>query len=201
MLPVFVIADASGSMAHETKIDALNFGIRDLLDASATAFDEAPTAVAVIAFGKEPAHVALPLTAAPSARWRDLVPEGRSPIGSAIDLARTMIEAHANDSPDSLRPMLVLASDGSPTDDWRSALQRLDASAIAGCADRMALAIGPDADLDMLAAFVKLDNRRLLQAGCERDILDFFRHLQLRPHGGAAQSFDDPAPPDPAQIA
>jgi uncharacterized protein YegL len=197
VLPVFVIADASGSMAHETKIDALNIAVRELIDACAMSFDEAPTALAVIAFGEGPARVVLPLTAAPDVKWRDLVPNGDSQIGSAIDLARTMIETHANETPDPMRPMLVLACDGSPTDDWRAALLRLDGSAVA---DRLALAIGPDADLDMLAEFVKLDNRRVVQAGCERDILDFFRHLPLRP-SGAAQPLDDFAPPDPARLA
>ena len=200
-LPVFVIADASGSMAHEAKIDALNTAIRELIDACAMGFDEAPTAIAVIAFGKGPAWVELPLTDAPTARWRDLVSGGRSQIGSAIDLARTMIETHASETPEPLRPMLVLVSDGSPTDDWRSALQRFDASVLAGCADRLALAIGPDADLDMLTEFVKLEERRVVQAGCERDILDFFRHLPLRPHGAARQPLDDPEAPDPRQLA
>ena len=71
-------------------------------------FDEAPTAIAVIAFGEGPGWIALPLTDAPTARWRDLVSGGRSQIGSAIDLARAMIESHASEASEPLRPMLVL---------------------------------------------------------------------------------------------
>jgi uncharacterized protein YegL len=181
-LPVFVLADTSGSMLQECKIDAVNAGIRHLIADCAAL----PVAIAVVTFGDREASLALPLVPAAAARWRDVGAAGRTPLGSALVLTRQLMMQAVAERPNLLRPAAVLLCDGHPTDEWMSALQSFDASAPAGSSDRVALAIGADADIDMLELFIRpapaaIDRRaRVLEAGSEQEIVRFFRWLPLR---------------------
>ena len=51
-------------------------------------------------------------------------------------------------------PVLVVVSDGRPTDDFEAGLRSLMAEPWGRRAVRMAIAIGNDADLDVLSAFI-----------------------------------------------
>ena len=51
-------------------------------------------------------------------------------------------------------PVLVVVSDGRPTDDFEAGLARLMAEPWGRRAVRLAIAIGADADLDVLTAFI-----------------------------------------------
>ena len=53
-----------------------------------------------------------------------------------------------------LPPVLVLASDGQPTDDYSAGLQELLNSSWGSKSIRMAIAIGRDADVDVLQQFI-----------------------------------------------
>jgi uncharacterized protein YegL len=181
-----MLVDVSGSMAQEGKIEALNFAIRELIAASARAAS-ARILVAVIAFGAGGARIVCPLRSAAEAKWSDLEAEGDTPLAEALSLARATIERDAEAETQMLRPVLVLVSDGRPTDErqWQAALDRLDSSPVAGLADRLALAIGPDADLDFLDRFVKpsftaAGSSRVVQAGSTSEIVAFFRYLPMR---------------------
>lgn len=66
-----------------------------------------------------------------------------------------------------LRPVLVVVSDGIPTDEsgmpsdnWRGPLEALNQTEAGGKADRLALAIGEDADIAMLDDFVEHARKR-----------------------------------------
>lgn len=181
-LPVVVLADASGSMAQNDKIASLNEAVREMI-ASFAEMDEARVEihVAVIAFGGAGARIHLPLQVAHEARWEPLVAEGKTPLGQAIALATTMIEDRALLPRRSYCPTIVLVSDGIPTDEWREPLQALKAAARGGRAHRVAMAIGADAQAQVLEGFVDgaSDRNFIFRAADARDIRRFFRWVTL----------------------
>ncbi len=96
-------------------------------------------------------HLATP-TPIESLVWDDLSAEGYSDLGAALELVgqELLVPPMAQRA---LPPAIVLVSDGMPTDDYRSSLERLLALPWGRAAVRMAVGIGRDADLDVLRAF------------------------------------------------
>ena len=75
--------------------------------------------------------------------------------------------------------MLVLVSDGAPTDDWKEPLAALKGSDRAQKASRFALAIGADADRAMLGQFVNDRENPVFEADGARDIVKFFKAVTM----------------------
>lgn len=114
-LPVFVLADTSGSMSG-AKIQSLNAALRDMVAALQQIDDvRGQIQLAILTFGKtveclQPLHSV-----------RDIVlPEwtsgGKTPMGQAFALLRSMLEDETVLPPRAFSPTLVLVSDGLPTD-------------------------------------------------------------------------------------
>jgi uncharacterized protein YegL len=72
-----------------------------------------------------------------------------------------------------------LVSDGLPNDEWRAPLARLLSAERANKAQRFALAIGADADHEVLRAFLNVPDGRILQAHEAREIRKFFRWVTM----------------------
>jgi uncharacterized protein YegL len=152
---VFLL-DASGSMAVDGKIEALNEAIRDALPhlrelASQNPFVEILVRALVFADGSR-WHIAEP-TPVHDVSWPPVAAGGYTDLGSAlVKVAEVLgvppMEARA------FPPVLVVVSDGRPTDDFEVGLQRLMAEPWGRRAVRLAIAIGADADLDILSRFI-----------------------------------------------
>lgn len=178
-LPIILLADVSGSMAVEGKIEALNQAVREMLATFAQAGTlPADIHVAVITFGGE-ARVHIPLTPASSLAWRDLGAQGETPMGRAMELAADLVEDRDQISARAYRPTVVLVSDGRPTDAWETGLTRLTQQGRAQKTERMALAIGGDADEAMLKRFLAHPEQRVFRAEDARRIRDFFRFVTM----------------------
>lgn len=178
-LPVILLADVSGSMAADGKIAALNAAVRDMLASFAISDDlRSEIQVAIITFGGS-AQVHIPLAPAGKVQWTDLSADGGTPMGRAMELAADLIEDRGAIPARAYRPTVVLLSDGQPTDRWEPGLQRMASEGRAQKADRMALAIGADADLDVLRRFVAPATDRLFGAADARRIRDFFNFLTM----------------------
>ncbi len=178
-LPVVVLADVSGSMGVDGKIQALNHAVREMIDAFQDESDlRAEVHVAVITFGGQ-AAVHLPLRTANGAAWSDLGASGGTPMGAAFELARRMVEDRDALPGRAYRPTLVLVSDGQPTDDWQQPLVALLGSERGGKAFRMALAIGADADHGVLQAFLADPAARVYRADEARQIRQFFQLVTM----------------------
>ena len=178
-LPVLVLADTSGSMKSDGKIEALNEALQELISSLADEEGRAEIRLAIITFGGAAATVHTPLTAA----WNvqpscPLAAAGKTPMGGAFEVARQMLEDRDQIPSRAYQPTLVLASDGQPTDEWQIPLEALLASPRASKAARLALAIGDDADRDVLNAFLG-GSSRLLEAHEARSIKDFFRWVTM----------------------
>ena len=178
-LPVLVLADTSGSMSVDGKIDALNTALSDMVDAFSEEDDSrAQIHVGVITFGGA-AAVHLPLAPAAKAALQPLPANGMTPMGAAFDIVRQIVEDKDQISSRAYTPAIVLVSDGQPNDDWEPALGRLLGSERAKKAQRFALGIGEDADADVLRRFLDDPEGKVYAANDARQIKSFFRWVTM----------------------
>lgn len=178
-LPVILLVDVSGSMATAGKIESLNQAAAEMVAAFAEEDrSRAVITVAVITFGGG-AKLHQPLCPAHQMTWQPLTASGNTPLGAALDLATQMLEDQAQIPSRAYRPTLVLVSDGQPNDEWEGPLSRLHGSPRAAKAARFALAIGDDADVEMLQRFLATPEGRIFRAHEARQIKQFFRWVTM----------------------
>jgi uncharacterized protein YegL len=160
------IADCSGSMAVDGKIQALNNAIREALPHMRTVADENPNAevlVRAIAFSSGAQwHVSQP-TAVADFQWTDLQADGVTDLGRALMMVAEQLRIPPM-SDRALPPVLVLISDGQPTDDYNQGLLTLMNEPWGKKAVRIAIAIGEDADSAVLQKFIAHPELKPLQA-------------------------------------
>ncbi len=154
-LHFFWLADCSGSMQGK-KIEALNTGVREAIPAMKDIADENPNAqifVRVIRFADGAQwHVGQP-TEIENFRWQDLDADGVTDLGAALKLVADALRTE-NMPARGLPPVLVLLSDGQPTDDFTSGLKALMDQPWGKKSVKIAIAVGDDADQEMLQRFL-----------------------------------------------
>lgn len=179
-LPVILLADVSGSMSANGKIDALNTAVKEMLETFAREDDSrAEIHVAVVTFGQGGAKLHQSLQAATQTAWQPMVASGGTPLGGALELVTRMLEDRQQVPGRAYRPALVLISDGQPTDAWEEPLRRLLGAERASKATRFALGIGEDADKTMLQAFLADADSRVFEAHEARQVRQFFRWVTM----------------------
>jgi len=180
-LPVIVLADVSGSMSENGKIEVLNDALKSMIISFAKESRlRAEIQVGLITFGGEFAKEHLPLVAANRIEGVEAFKAtGRTPMGNAFELARQLLEDKEKIPSRAYRPVLVLVSDGAPTDDWEAPLAALKGSERAQKASRVAMAIGADADRVMLGQFVNDRETPVFEADGARDIMKFFKAVTM----------------------
>jgi uncharacterized protein YegL len=150
------LCDCSGSMAAQGKMQALNQAIRQSLPGMARVARDNPEArvlVRAVAFADEAHwHIAAP-TSVEELQWRDLQARGCTAMGSALKTVAQQLHTPPMEER-ALPPVLVLISDGQPTDDFDAGLTRLMEEPWAQKAVRLAIALGHDADLNVLLQFI-----------------------------------------------
>lgn len=176
-LPVFLLADCSQSMGGQ-KIQVLNHALREMIaEMKGLKAPEGELHLGLITFADE-AHWLLPLSRAGEATSPTLVADGCTNMGAALELVREKI-ADRSWQRRSYRPIVVLVSDGQPTDPGavERALQALKADPKARQAQRLALAIGDDADLELLARFIDNPEQPVMRVQDPKRISDFVRFV------------------------
>lgn len=150
------ICDCSGSMAAQGKMQALNQAIRQSLPGMANVARDNPEArilVRAIRFADRAHwHIGTP-TPVDQLEWQDLQAGGVTAMGEALELLASQLDAPPMEQR-ALPPVLVLISDGQPTDDFESGLRQLLRRPWAQKAVRLAIALGHDADLEVLQRFI-----------------------------------------------
>ena len=128
-LPVCLILDTSGSMAERikssrgmvVKIDELNHNIDTLLqtiknDPNASIMSD----ICMIACGGEQPSVINGYTNVEKIQFRHVIPDGRTPLGASVELALNLLnkrrEYYRNNSIEHYKPILMIMSDGQPTE-------------------------------------------------------------------------------------
>ena len=196
-MPVFLLADVSGSMAGE-KIQTLNTALREMVASLRTVQDLRGTIeVALITFG-ESANVVIELTPVADLEVPELTASGPTRMGAALNCVREMLEHDKIVPIRAFTPTVILVSDGSPTDIPKEIKQKVEAgnairgdllgwaalknfhiSPRAGKAVRLAMGIGVDAHFEMLQAFVNTPGMPVIHAQDARGIEKFFRWVTM----------------------
>jgi len=176
-LHFFFIADCSGSMGLEGKIQALNNAIREAIPHMQQVAAENPNAqvlVSAISFSDGARwHLAQP-TPVEEFRWQDLKASGVTDMGQAMRMLAEQLQPEAMPAR-ALPPVLVLVSDGQPTDKFDAGLQALMDQPWGKKAVRIAIAIGDDADLDVLQKFIGHPEFKPLRANNAESLVRFIR--------------------------
>jgi uncharacterized protein YegL len=143
-------------MEAQGKIQSLNQAIRQSLPGMAAVTRDNPEArvlVRVVRFADRAAwHIATP-TPVEELQWVDLQARGVTAMGEALELVAAELRSPPMEQR-ALPPVLVLISDGQPTDDFEAGLDSLMAQPWARRAVRLAIAMGHDADEEVLQRFI-----------------------------------------------
>ena len=177
-LPVILLLDVSGSMGG-AKIQNLNESVKDMLGTFRdTENSEIEIHVAIITFGAE-VRLHQALASASEITWHDLNASGMTPLGTALKMAKAMIEDKDVVPSRAYRPTVVLVSDGQPNDTWEQPLKDFIKDGRSAKCDRMALAIGADADEGVLGRFIEGTKNRLFYAENAKQLRDFFKFVTM----------------------
>lgn len=154
---LFFIADKSGSMSG-TKIQALNQAIKEvipMLDEISANNADAKIKIACLEFSsgcnwmyenpKDPSDFI----------WQDLKETGLTDMGDAFKELNSKLSRSAFMQSDTstFAPVILLLTDGDPTDDWMGGLSKLRENKWFQQAIKIAIAIGNDANKDVLKEF------------------------------------------------
>lgn len=177
-LPVIILLDVSGSMSGD-KIRNLNDAVRDMLNTfSDTENGETEIHVAIITFGSQ-VTLHQPLASASTINWQDLSAGGMTPLGTALQMAKAMIEDKDVVPSRAYRPTVVLVSDGGPNDAWEKPLNAFISDGRTAKCDRLAMAIGADADEAVLGRFIEGTSNQLFYAENAKQLRDFFKFVTM----------------------
>ncbi len=151
------LIDCSGSMRMNGTLPAVDHAIRDALrhsrDIVARGASVRPLISALTFSSGTRWHIRDPVPVE-EVVWPDLrAPGGFTDLGAALsevaDLFRSMPR-----EPTAPRPVLVLITDGEPTDDYEAGIHALTSAPGGAQAQRFAVGLGPEADLRVLRQFV-----------------------------------------------
>ena len=149
------ILDVSGSMSGD-KIQSLNYAIRNSIPAMKADADDNPNAavlVRCITFGSEVKwHIGTAVNVA-DFEWQDVQAGGMTPMGKAMNMLADQLKIPPM-TDRALPPIIVLITDGQPTDDFAADYHNLMQEQWAKKAVRLGIAIGDDADLSVIKKFI-----------------------------------------------
>lgn len=186
-LPVILLLDTSGSM-YGDKISSLNDAVRKMLGTFTKEESQANEfLVSVITFGNSPSGKPVDLVIAPTpaseVQYSALSAGGLTPLGEALDVAKSLIEDKERTPSRAYRPLVVLVSDGVPTDSWQRRLDDFIESGRSAKCDRMALGIGREAyegqGRATLERFIAGTEHQVFEAKDAGEIHNFFKFVTM----------------------
>lgn len=172
-LRFYLLADCSGSMAIDGKDESLNYAVRmalpGMLDA-ARKNPEVRVKIRTMCFAEEAVWVNDASVPVESFQWKHLkaIGDASTKMGQALGLLAEEPKGATNEVP----PVILLVSDGRPTDDFQSGLASLLSKQWGQRAIRVAIAIGKGADEDVLGRFVA-DSGKVLRAENADQLRDY----------------------------
>lgn len=194
------IADSSGSMAADGKIQALNNAIREAIPHMRKVADENPNAqvlVRAISFSNGARwHISQPTPVA-DFKWEDLQAESETHMGKALQMVADQMKIPPM-TDRALPPVLVLISDGQPTDDFQAGLKALMDQPWGKKAVRIAISIGADADRGVLQEFIGHSEIKPLEANNPEALVRHIKWVSTAvlksASSPASQTKDSPSP-------
>lgn len=152
---LFFIVDTSGSMSG-TKIGSVNTAIREVLpELRDIGGSDVELKIACLQFSSGCQWMHTSPVSVESFQWNNVSAEGVTDLGAACkELCDKMDKSKFLAAPSgSVAPAIFLMSDGEPTDDYTVGLVQLQQNNWFKYAIKVALAIGDDANQDVLADF------------------------------------------------
>lgn len=190
-LHFFLVVDCSGSMAGD-KIASLNYAIRSAIPAlRAAAADHSGIDVFVrtLSFSEGAKWETASALRVEDFEWRDLAASGETDLGAALEKLASYLTPESM-SGSQLQPVIVLVSDGLPTDNVDENLNRLTSAYYGAKAVRLAVAIGSDADLQSLQNFIGSNGIRPLQANNAETLVKHIKWVTSVPITAASTQLD-----------
>ncbi|MGN0114756.1 MAG: VWA domain-containing protein [Acutalibacteraceae bacterium] len=156
-MTLFFLVDSSGSM-DGSKMGTLNSAIEEVLPEICKLSGEnadAAIKIAVLEFSSGARWVTPAPIDASDFRWNDLNADGLTDFGEMCKMLNEKLsrKAFMSDVAGSFAPAIFLLSDGEPTDDYQKELGKLKENNWFKKAIKVAVAIGDDANKDVLAEF------------------------------------------------
>jgi uncharacterized protein YegL len=178
-IPVMLLLDTSTSMSGDP-INELNRAVEAMIKA----FKKAETMetfikLSIITFGNDGVQLHTPLEEVSKIEFNPLDVGGSTPMGTALKMAKAMIEDKTIFKGRDYRPAVVLLSDGAPNDDWKQPLDDFINSGRSSKCDRMAVAIGSGADESVLRKFIDKCENPLFYAEDASNIIDVFKKITM----------------------
>ena len=182
-LPVILLLDTSSSMnagGEQTKIAELDSAVREMIkDFAHEEQLETEIQVSVITFGYDGVKLALPYTNASKVEMKKLEAQGNTPMGTALRMAKDMIEDKEITPSRAYRPLVILCSDGEPNDEWQVPMDNFIKEGRSSKCDRMAMAIGKDANESVLKRFIEGTENPLFYAKDASSMHKFFKFVTM----------------------
>ena len=156
-MTLFFVIDTSGSM-EGNKIGAVNdavVNVLPMLDEISQTNPDAEIKVAALEFSSGTKWLYNEPKLASEFVWQDVRAGGLTSLGAACaELSSKLSRSgYMQAASGSFAPAIILLSDGGPTDDFQSGLAKLKANNWFKAAIKVAIAIGDDADKDVLKEF------------------------------------------------
>jgi len=155
---LFFVVDTSGSMTG-SKLGAVNTAIEEVIPAIKEISDEnadAQIKIAALEFSSGAHWITQngPMEL-DQFHWNDLQADGVTDLGEACKALNEKLSTKAfmKEATGSFAPAIFLLSDGEPTDNWKGGLGILKQNNWFKTAVKVAVAIGDDANKDVLAEF------------------------------------------------
>jgi uncharacterized protein YegL len=164
-------------MQTDGKIQSLNNAIKEAIPHMQSAADENPNAqvfVRAIKFSDGAQWHIPQATPVADFRWTDLTAEGMTDMGKAISMVTEQLRIPPMVER-ALPPILILVSDGQPTDDFSGAVRELLALPWGKRSVRIAVAIGEDADQHALRQFVANPEMPVLRADNSETLVNYVK--------------------------
>lgn len=155
---MFFLVDVSGSMAGE-KISAVNDAMRNVLPIVREIGEnnaDAEIKLSTMVFSNNAKWIDVEPVSANVYEWKDQTAIGSTSLGAACeDLNGKLSHRHGvlKSASGSYAPVVILLSDGGPTDNFDAGMAKLRENAWFKHATKIAIAIGNDADVNVLKKF------------------------------------------------
>lgn len=179
VLPIILLLDVSASMGSYGRIEALNESvnvmIKELKEQESATVE---LALSVITFGGFEGKIELPLT-----KMYEVPAElkynasGMTPLGSAMKLAKAMVEDRNIITSSTCRPMVILVSDGGPNDDWKQPFDDFVKNGRSKKCLRLSLGVGQRYNEKILKEFSS--NGIIHTAEEAKEIMEFFELVTM----------------------
>jgi uncharacterized protein YegL len=185
-------------MQEDGKIQALNTAIREAIPHMKKVAEDNPNAQVLVRAVKfsdgAQWHISQP-TPVSDFGWADLTAEGETAMGKALQLVAEQLKMPPM-SERALPPVLVLISDGQPTDDFEAGLKTLMEQPWGKKAVRIAISIGKDADNEVLQKFIGNSELKPLAANSPEALVKHIKWAStavLKSASSPASGADTPA--------